>query len=140
MKPIPEATEDIAFSINSYAAKTKNRLFIPLNILNRHTYIPASLNKRTTPVIKRMSFHDVDTITYYLPSGYIYESLPGNKSYKSVFGEYNTYVESGDNQIQYIRELKINKGEYPAESYDDLIEFYRNISRADRVKLVLKEK
>jgi len=139
MKPIPEATEDIAFSVNKYAAKTKNRLFIPLNILNRHTYIPPNLNKRTTPVIKRMSFHDVDTITYDLPSGYVYESLPGNKSFKSVFGEYNTFVESGDNQIQYIRELIINKGEYPAESYDDLIEFYRNISRADRVKIVLKE-
>ncbi|MDQ3392599.1 MAG: hypothetical protein M3512_00545 [Bacteroidota bacterium] len=44
------------------------------------------------------------------------------------------------NKITYIRELKMNKGSYPAASYVDFMNFRKEISKADKVKLVMINK
>lgn len=40
----------------------------------------------------------------------------------------------------YIRRLMMRKGTFPASSYNDLIDFYRNISKADNAKMVFMNK
>ena len=34
----------------------------------------------------------------------------------------------------------MNKGEFPPESYNELIEFYKSINKADNIKLVFLNK
>jgi hypothetical protein len=34
----------------------------------------------------------------------------------------------------------MNKGEFPAESYNELVEFYRNVNKADNTKMVFLSK
>jgi len=66
--------------------------------------------------------------------------MPQTAKLTSRFGEYEaTFTLDQDNLI-YIRKLKMNKGEFPAESYNELVEFYRNVNKADNTKMVFLSK
>ncbi|MEJ0031357.1 MAG: hypothetical protein WDO15_13710 [Bacteroidota bacterium] len=40
----------------------------------------------------------------------------------------------------YIRRLTRKDGKFPAEAYQELIDFYKNVNRADNAKLVFLNK
>ena len=66
--------------------------------------------------------------------------MPQPIKVKSRFGEYEaTFTLDQDNLI-YIRKLKVNNGEFPPESYNELVEFYRNLNKADNTKMVFLSK
>jgi len=59
---------------------------------------------------------------------------------KSKFGEYQSSFKVDQGSLIYIRRLKINKGTYPPESYQELIDFYKNMNKADNLKMVFVSK
>lgn len=136
---LPVAEETISLQAPSFATKTGSRLFIPLNIFNQNKSAPARVDNRRMPVYNEYAYTDNDTIIISLPNGYKTEAIPAGKNFTSVFGEYKTSITVKDDKVTYIRELRMNRGTWPKESYNALVDFYAAVVSADKVKLVLKE-
>ena len=136
---IPQAVETVTFSTPVFGTKTGSRLFIPLNIFNQTTAIPARVENRKMPVYRSSAYVDKDSVILHLPKGYKPESVPKGKTLSSEFGEYNSTITLKDDQVIYMREFKMNRGTWPKERYSALTDFYTAIVSADKVKLVMKE-
>jgi len=137
---IPVVTETINFSSDLLITKTGTRLFVPLNFMLSR---PKSLQKnenRKMPVFQNVSTFETDSTIVQFPIGYQIEGMPKDKKVSSPFGEYTAKTIPGENQLLLIRELKINKGEWPKEKFPELVDFYTAIASNDKTNLVLKEK
>ena len=137
---IPSAEVDVDFILNRLATVSGKRIFLTPNLMNRSTYIPEKLEQRKTNVVRRMAYMDIDTIQYKLPEQIYPEFIPEPFIIKSRFGEYESHFKVDQGMLIYTRRIKMNKGEYSPESYNELIDFYKNINKADHVKLVFMNK
>jgi hypothetical protein len=137
---IPAAVVNLELTLKRFATVSGKRIFLTPNLMNRSTYIPEKLESRKTNVVLRTAYTDLDTIRYHLPEGIYPEFLPEPTKVKSRFGEYESTFTVDQGSLLYIRRVKMNKGEYPAETYKELTEFYRNINKADNTKLVFMSK
>ncbi|HET9488090.1 MAG TPA: hypothetical protein VFO54_11665, partial [Chryseosolibacter sp.] len=89
---------------------------------------------------RRTAYIDVDTIRYHLPEGVYPEFLPEDINVKNRFGEYEVRYKIDQGSLVYIRRVKMQEGRFPASSYQELVDFYRNMSKADNTKLVFMSK
>jgi hypothetical protein len=137
---IPVVSVDMHLALKKYASVSGSRLFLTLNLMNRSTTIPEKIEDRKSSVIRRISFTDIDTIRYHMPEGYTAEFLPSTVRLRSRFGEYQSSVSTDRGDILYVRQIKLLKGEFPPESYSELIDFLKGVTRADQQKLVLMNK
>jgi transglutaminase-like putative cysteine protease len=137
---IPSAIINLNLTLNRLATVSGKRIFLTPNLMNRSTFVPEKVESRKTNVVRRMAYTDIDTIQYHLPEGIYPEFLPQSVTFKSRFGEYDVNFKLEQNSLLYIRKIKMNKGEFPPDSYTELIEFFRNINKADNTKLVFLSK
>lgn len=137
---IPSAVVTLDLNLRKLASVSGKRLFVTPNLMNRSTYVPEKIAERKTNVVRRTTYMDVDSIHYELPEGIYPEFLPEPVVIKTVFGEYEASYKVDDKGLLYIRRVKMNKGEFPASSYPQMIDFYKNISKADNTKLVFLNK
>ncbi|SKC74706.1 DUF3857 domain-containing transglutaminase family protein [Ohtaekwangia koreensis] len=137
---IPSAVVSADLSLRRFATVSGKRIFLTPNLMNRSTYIPEKLESRKTNIVLRTPYTDFDTIRYHLPEGIYPEFLPEPAKIKSRFGEYETTFTVDAGSLLYIRKIRMNKGEYPAESYKELTDFYKNINKADNMKMVFMSK
>ena len=126
-------------AIKNYASVSGKRIFIPFNILNKRRKTPPKIKDRKTEVVLHMAYIDKDELTYEVPSYFKIEHLPKSVSFDSDFGAYSATISMDNNKITYTRILKFNKGSYPPEKYSDLINFYKKIVKADKMKMVILE-
>jgi hypothetical protein len=115
-------------------------MFITPNLMNRWTYIPEKLDARKSEIVWKDPFIDMDTIHYHLPDGIYPEFVPEPIVLKSKFGEYEAKFVLDQNNITYVRRLKMNKGKFPAAAYKEFSDFLRAISKADNTKMVFLSK
>lgn len=134
---VPVATEKLELKLNNYASTMGKRLFVPLNLLNKATYVPPRIEDRKTDIVLTFPYFDIDTVEYHLPQDYTIESKPDNTSFTTEFGEYSSEISIDNNRIIYVRKRKMNKGLFPSDSYDNFIDFYKKIVKADKADLVL---
>jgi transglutaminase-like putative cysteine protease len=134
---IPEIEETISLKAPKLLTGLGDNLFLTLNILNKRTYIPATIENRKTNFKLSMSYYDKDEIVYELPAGYKVDFLPENSIIKSPFGEYKTQIKVEANKIIYLREQIMLENQYPPEKYNELVNFYKAIFKADKQKVVL---
>lgn len=137
---IPSAVVTLDLNLRKLASVSGKRLFVTPNLMNRSTYVPEKIAERKTSVVRRTTYMDIDSIHYTLPEGIYPEFLPEPVVIKSVFGEYEASFKVDDKGLLYTRKIKMNKGEFPANSYQDMIDFYKNINKADNTKLVFLNK
>ncbi len=137
---IPSAIVVAELTLRRYASVSGKRLFLTPNLLNRSGVVPEKLDERKTKVMRKMAYIDFDTIRYHLPEQLYPEFLPSSLKFESRFGDYESSFRLEQGKLVYTRRLKMNKGEFPADSYNELIEFYKNINKADHVKLVFLNK
>jgi len=137
---IPSAEVEVELILNRYATVSGKRIFLTPNLMNRSTFIPEKLEQRKTNILRRMAYIDVDTIHYKLPEEIYPEFIPEKVTIKSRFGEYESSFKVDPGNLIYIRRIKINKGEFPAESYNELVDFYKSINKADNTKMVFMNK
>ena len=83
---------------------------------------------------------DFDTIRYQIPEEIYPEFIPEPTKFSSRFGEYESSFKIDQGSLLYIRKVKMNKGEYPPESYNELIDFYKSMNKADNIKMVFVTK
>jgi hypothetical protein len=137
---IPAVTEKLSLTIRKCVSKSGNRIFLTPNLLTISNVSLPVTEKRKTDIIRNKAYTNVDTIRYHLPAGYHPEYQPENMSYQSKFGEYSASVQVSEGMITYIRRIQIHKGKYPAEAYQEFMEFYKKIAKADKMQLVFVNK
>ena len=108
--------------------------------MNRFTFIPEKVENRRTVVVRRSTYTHLDTIRYHVPEELYPEFLPDPIKLKSRFGEYAASFKLDQGQVLYIRKVIMKKGEFPADSYNELIDFFKSINKADNLKLVFLNK
>jgi hypothetical protein len=102
--------------------------------------MPPKLAERKTEVIRRTNYLDLDTIQFSLPESLYPEFLPDPIKINSKFGEYEASFQFDAGKVTYIRRMKVWKGRFPKETYNELVDFYKNVSKADNIKLVFLNK
>lgn len=137
---IPAITEKLNLAVRKCASISGSRLFLMPNLLSSNSYVPPKVENRQQEVVRNYAYIDIDTIQYHIPVNYHIEYQPKSVQIKSVFGEYTASCKMENGVITYIRSVKMNKGKYPSASYEELIEFYKKIAKADRMQLVFVNK
>ncbi|HTF21344.1 MAG TPA: DUF3857 domain-containing transglutaminase family protein [Chryseolinea sp.] len=137
---IPTADVKLDLVLNRYASVSGKRLFMTPNLMNRSTYIPERMTDRKSMVITRTAYTDIDTIQYSLPENIYPEFIPEPIVHKSRFGEYESSVKLEAGRLLYIRKIVMHRGEFPAETYSELVDFMKNLNRADNMKMVFLNK
>ena len=138
---LPEVTEKLALNINKYGALSGKRLFLTPNLMNQISSIPPKVENRKLEVVTGWAYVDTDIIEYKLPTGvFQVEALPETQTVKSGFGEYTASFKMENDVLTYTRTFTRHKGRYPSTSYPELQDFYRKISKADKMQVVLVTK
>jgi hypothetical protein len=134
---LPSATVNLDLELRRYASVSGKRLFVTPNLMNRNKFVPEKVEQRKSNVVLDFSYLDLDTVRFHLPEGIYPEFLPPPVKLTSRFGEYEaSYTMDKAGFFTYTRRLKMSKGTYPAESYNELIDFYKGMTKADNAKVV----
>ena len=136
-KNIPVLNEKISVKSSQLLTSGADKVFLTLNLLNRRESVPAKATDRKTPFAVSFSYHDEDEISYTIPAGFKVEFLPKEVNITSEFGQYVMQVQQKDNTIIYKRTQIMNNKQYPPEKYNDLIDFYKKVYQADKLKGIL---
>ena len=138
---VPYIDEELTLQLRKLGSASGKRLFLKPNLMNKWSHIPESVENRKTDFQIKTSFYDVDSIVYEFPTEYHIEHKPSEKSISSTFGEYSSQILSNeDNKVVFIRELKLKKGVYPSDLYQEFIDFTKKVTKADKQKIVLVNK
>ncbi|BAX78616.1 hypothetical protein ALGA_0221 [Labilibaculum antarcticum] len=136
---IPSSVLKLDLDVRNYASQTGDRLFIPLNQINRISYVPKKLKKRLTDIRYARSMEDRDSICFILPKDYKIESIPKKKIIESDFGYYQRTIEVLDNKVYYTRIYRKHKNTFKASRYEEFRTFRKELEKADKLRLVLKK-
>jgi transglutaminase-like putative cysteine protease len=137
---VPTAIVNVDLILNRYASVSGKRVFLTPNLMNRSSYIPPKTENRKNNVFIKSSFVDVDSITYHIPEEIYPEFVPQPVKISNRFGEYEATFKFDNGKLLYIRKLKRVPGEFPANSYNELIDFHKSINKADNTKIVFLNK
>ncbi len=136
----PLGRVNLDLTLNRYVKMSGDRIFLPLNLMNRNTSVPKELTARKNDVYFSFAYCDTDSIEFEIPDGYAIEFLPEKVSLDYPFGNYTAEVTGDSGRILYVRSISHKKGIYPKETYPDVVEFYRQVVKADLCKALLKKK
>lgn len=137
---IPSAIVSLDLTLNRLATISGKRLMLNPNLMNRNSFIPEKIENRKLEIVRNFGYIDYDTIRYQIPETIYPEFLPEPVKLKSRFGEYECTYKLEQGLVIYTRKLTVYKGKYPADSYQEFIDFYRNVSKADNTKMVFLTK
>ncbi|KAA2243133.1 DUF3857 domain-containing protein [Chitinophaga agrisoli] len=133
---IPGINEDLTLTARNYAAISGKRMFIEPNLLNKSSMRINSESQRESEIRRTFSFVDVDSVQITIPAGYRTETLPKITLLHTRFGTYSSRATVQDSIVTYVRTMSCEAGVYPATAFAELQQFYDNVYKADRAKLV----
>jgi len=127
------------FETEAFANKTGSRLFVPMCPLTKSNFNVFSASTRDLDIQITNGFSEKDTIMYTIPESHIVESLPKDIELRTPFGVYFSQIRKDGNQIVCIQGIDIFSGKYDRTKYEDIKDFFAQISSASKRKLVLKK-
>lgn len=135
---IPVTTEKLRLLIRKCASKSGKRLFLQPNLLNKWTFSLKKMEERASEVVldENFDFTEEEALTYQIPDSFEIEYLPNPIHIKTVFGEYTASFTWENQKLVYSRTLKMQRGRFPKEAYIKLRQFFKEIARADKTKVV----
>jgi hypothetical protein len=131
---------DMELELPNAAVVTGKRLFFPPNLMNKVQGIAEEARPRTLEIFFRYPYTHIDTISYFYPDNIHPEFVPPTVRHTSRFGDYEASFVLEPDRLVYVRKFSINKGFFPRESYPELVRFYREVNKADNIKLVFLKK
>lgn len=137
---IPSAVVTLDLNLKKLATVTGKRLMLTPNLMNRSTFIPEKVESRKTEIVRNFCHTDYDTVRFHIPEEIYPEFLPEPVKLKSRFGEYEASYKIDQGLVVYTRKIIVYKGRYPASSYQEFVDFYKGVSKADNSKLVFLNK
>jgi len=136
---IPAMEEHIAMMARSYASSSGNRIFVPVNPMNRMDPVTINSQERQAAVQTGYPYMDLDSLVVNWPSGYHPEALPPDTELNTPFGRYKATILSDSTRWIYIRRFEREKTGFPVEDYPEFRNFINSVAKADRQKAILKE-
>ncbi|MEC3877726.1 DUF3857 domain-containing protein [Chryseobacterium salviniae] len=132
------AKYDLDFKANNYSKNAGSSIiFRAVPIYSNNIY--KNEEKRELPFELRQSFEDEYEVNFILPQQYKVEELPENVVLNSEFGTYKlTFVKNGES-LKVNRSIKINKGIYPKEKYNDYVNFRKKTINIDNSKILISK-
>jgi transglutaminase-like putative cysteine protease len=134
---IPAMDEYLSIKSPFYATITGKRLFVTPNFFNRSSSKFGEEKERKYDIKFSTSFIDVDTIQIKIPINYVVEAMPKNVSLKTAYGTYSISFSIKDNKIDVLRKNEINEGRFSKNEYEAISNYFKEIYKADRSKIVL---
>ena len=137
---LPVLHESLNLDLREYASKMNNLLIVDITSINKINQLPVRNENRISNIYIKRPITEIDSILITYPENYICETTPANISINSDFGKYSLDFFPDKNKMLCVRTLKVNKGDYLPIRYNEFVEFYKKLFKADNAKLVLKEK
>jgi transglutaminase-like putative cysteine protease len=137
---VPAIDEYLSIKSPFYATVTGKRLFITPNFFNRSSNKFGEEKERKYDIKFPSSFIDVDTIQIKIPIGYMVEAMPKDVFIKNVYGSYSITFRIKNNIIDVFRKNELNEGCFSRNEYETISNFFKEIYKADRSKIVLVKK
>ncbi|MDV7187770.1 hypothetical protein R3X25_10800 [Lutibacter sp. TH_r2] len=137
-KPI---VETFKFSSEDLTTSAGDKIYLKPLVFNSITKNPFKLEKRDYPV----DFSTISKTKYLasiqLPEGYAVESIPESLAIglPEELGSYKFRVIDKGDRIEIFSEMATNSVIYPAQYYQELKEFYKNIVKKNAEQIVLKK-
>lgn len=97
-------------------------------------------DNRVLPFESKLSYQDESNIAYQLPANYFIEEIPKDVSLSSEFGSYSISFIKQDDKLLVRRNIKINKGLYSKEKYNEYVGFRKKILNSDNSKILISKK
>ncbi|MCP4971792.1 MAG: DUF3858 domain-containing protein, partial [Arcobacter sp.] len=133
-------TEKAKVKATKYASKTGKRFLVQPNFFNRIEDAPKRYVKRKLPFKIERGFVDFDEYEITIPKTFEVEAMMEPISISNKFGEYDASIEQKEDKLIYKRKFKLNKGSYLKEEYKAFREFWLNIIKYDKSRIVIKPK
>ena len=132
------ATFDLDFKAANYSKNAgSSMIFRAVPVYSGQIY--KTDENRQLPFELRQSFEDEYEISFALPKNYRMEEMPENVSLSSEFGTYKlTFAKNGE-EVKVSRIMRINKGLYPKEKYNEYIKFRKKIISNDNSKILISK-
>jgi hypothetical protein len=138
-KRIPSATVKMSLAVRKCASKSGTRMFLSPNLMSVENSIPPVSDKpRTHEVELQNAYTEIDTVSYNLPKDIKIEFKPEMITFESKFGSYYADNQVKDGKLLYIRKFVRNRGQFPATSYAELVDFYKKVTKYDKAQVVMK--
>lgn len=138
-KNLPRVIEEVNLNIEDLTANGGDKLFLTLNLMNKRSFVPEITENRLTDFGLQMNYTDTDQISYLVPADYKVEFIPKDIKISSEFGEYSVKTSVSGNKITYTRSQKMYSKRYPPSRFQELVDFYKTIYKADKQKAVLSK-
>ncbi|MBL1222727.1 DUF3857 domain-containing protein [Chryseobacterium sp. L7] len=124
------------FKANHYSKTAGNNLIFRAVPIFTNNFYKTDEN-RELPFEIGQSFQDEYEIDFAIPKNYKIDELPQNLLITSEFGTYTlTLVKNGES-LKVKRFIKINKGVFPKEKYNDYVSFRKKTLNGDNSKILL---
>jgi len=132
------AKYDLDFKANNYSKNAGNSIiFRAVPIYSNNVY--KTEDNRELPFELRQSFEDEYEVSFMIPQNYKVEEVPENVVLNSEFGTYKlSFVKNGES-LKVNRSIRINKGIYPKEKYNDYINFRKKTINIDNSKVLISK-
>ena len=130
---------DMKFNAGKYGDISGNRLFIPLNKVDRAGISFKSKKERAFDIrLPSDATREVNSL-FTIPEGYEVDYLPKAETVDSPYGNYSSSCEFQDGKIVYSRKLILKSGNFKKENYSEIYDFFDKINSLDNSKVVLKK-
>lgn len=137
----PVTTITYATELPDYARRMGKRLFLPVNKFNAYDNVPDKLTERKLPISRVQTRFYVDTVHITLPAELEVESKgEAVVEFTHAAGKYRAELSTSDNTLTWVRTLTLLPAELPAEAYADYRGFFADVAKADKRKIVLRER
>lgn len=127
---------DVDFKANNFSKNTGNSLiFRAVPIYSNPIY--KTDENRKLPFEIGQSFEDEFEINFTIPQNYKIDEVPDDVTVNSEFGSYTLHFIKNEKQIKVLRKIRVNKGLYPKEKYNDYVSFRKKTINIDNSKILI---
>lgn len=127
---------DLDFKANNYSKNAGSSMIFRAVPIFTNKFYKIEEN-RTLPFEIGQSFEDEYHISFMIPKNYKIDEVPENVTINSEFGTYSlNFVKNGE-EIKVNRIIRVNKGLYPKEKYNDYINFRKKTINIDNSKILI---
>lgn len=130
---------EMTFKAGKYGDVSGNRLFVPLNKVDRSGISFKSKKERVFDVRLPSDETRVVNSLFTIPDGYEVDYLPQAETVDSPYGSYSCSCELQDGKIKYTRKLVLKSGTHKKENYPEIYDFFDKVNSLDNSKVVLKK-
>lgn len=130
------ATYNLDFKANNYSKNAGSSvIFRAVPIFSNAVY--KTEENRELPFEIGQSFEDEYEINFAIPNNFKIDEIPNDAIINSEFGTYTLSFVKNGTQLKVNRKIRVNKGIYPKEKYNDYMSFRKKTINNDNSKILI---